>query len=539
MRELKHKPIAFFRMDDTAPFQDWSGYGRNGVLTGALVKGLPLTSEASFSVAVDKTNYVTYTVPALSERNIDAYTIGATIYPRGDVVSQPLVSRNAGLLEGLFIVNDTIYFTTLHNTTSQRAECSYKFDITAKMDVFGVHTESVNRLFVNGEMVSEVSLTDEQRAGGYLSGTTGSTFVSGSVTTNNGGLLINNISFFNSPISGDDVADIYKYNNMRSLGSPVKGFFGEDVVFSRGIRPHYLTKTWDDQEEWNMGVFDGSTVDGDILNAQIEDGLTINGFWTDSAELKEDGTAVPIDSINLDWSGENVIVQVSVDETTWETVKRGKNITSVPTGFTPTDQQLYIRAVFDDGLPDAYLNNLRVDGYLEGTLTPVSGRDITFNKVVNRYEQHPALMRDDWGATINTGGSVIIDPDTDAAPLLWKTLEIWVKPITPITVSTGSTPSLTYTNGVSGYTSLVNQWVVYHYIYTTAMNPSITISGESILGKVAFYPTALTSDEIGRILANYTGIYTSTQASVGALEIAEGPNSTLIVDADWLESAAT
>lgn len=538
MREIKYKPIAFFRMDDDSPFLDWSGYGRSATMSGTHGKGLPLTNFSAFSTRANSSSYPTYTVPRVVDNNGDSYSLSAVVYPVADATNvdwQAVVSR-PGWNDGIAIRGTTIWFATVYSDSTY-VTVTYDFEEPQKLDIVGTHSPTANRLFVNGELVAEVDiLADTQAKGLHPMGTA---FVTAE-NANRGSILINNVGFFNYALPGQAIKDIYDHNNLRSQGSPARGYQGEDVTFSRGIRPHYLSKTWDEATEWSQGVFDGSTIEGNVLNAQIEEGATINGWWTDSVYLKNADVAEPIDSINLDWSGENVIVQVGADEVNWENVKRGKNITTIPEGFVPTDQQLYVRAVFPAGQADAFLNTLRVDGYLEGALIPISGRTITFTKVVNRYEYPAAIMHDAWGATIAPGGSIAIGPDTDDSPLSWRSIEVWFKPAdNTFFFDAGGNTDLTavYTNGVSGNHIMAGEWNVMHLVYATGRNPTVNISGPSIVGKVAFYPTALTQAEVSKIISNYTGTYSIDEGSVGAVSVVEGATPALIIDHNWLTNA--
>lgn len=82
MQALRYKPAALFRLDDTTPFQDYSGYGRSGVVSGTERHGIALCSGAAYSQAFGRDRVGTFDSPAyVAGKEREPFSLGATIYP--------------------------------------------------------------------------------------------------------------------------------------------------------------------------------------------------------------------------------------------------------------------------------------------------------------------------------------------------------------------------------------------------------------------------------------------------------------------------
>lgn len=99
MEALRYKPTGFWILDDTAPFQDYSGYSRSGTLSGTESHGIPLTSDALYSQVFNNT--VTAMFPAnvyVAGRESNPFTLAATVYPvsktKGYVATPPVYREN-------------------------------------------------------------------------------------------------------------------------------------------------------------------------------------------------------------------------------------------------------------------------------------------------------------------------------------------------------------------------------------------------------------------------------------------------------------
>jgi hypothetical protein len=81
MQALRYKPTGFWLLDDTAPFQDYSGYARSGTLSGTERHGIALSSDALYSQVFN--NAVTAAFPSpvyTAGRESNAFSLAASVY---------------------------------------------------------------------------------------------------------------------------------------------------------------------------------------------------------------------------------------------------------------------------------------------------------------------------------------------------------------------------------------------------------------------------------------------------------------------------
>ena len=126
MEALRFKPVAYYRLDDTSPFQDYSGYGRTASVTGSETHGLALTADATYSQRFYTGNYATLTAPVYTKGREDAsFSLSAVVYPIVfSTGSEQQVVSHGGQYDGITIEGTTVHFTTTYVNTG-RARCSF------------------------------------------------------------------------------------------------------------------------------------------------------------------------------------------------------------------------------------------------------------------------------------------------------------------------------------------------------------------------------------------------------------------------------
>jgi hypothetical protein len=237
------------------------------------------------------------------------------------------------------------------------------------------------------------------------------------------------------------------------------------------------------------------------------------------------------------WYGYGETVEASVDGTTWVAVKKGENLSNIPTGFDPTNKALYIRVTFAAGLTEAYVDSLQVNGYTAASVV-VNGRTLTYTNPAVVFDEHlPFQLRDDWGVRL-TGGTITITPDAvSEVPSPVQTVEIWMKRTTEdavvISGNVSGAATTKYFNGIAGNVYDTGEWTVRHFVSAAGITGNITITGNAIIGKVAIYPTALSAAEVAQVVAQYTGVYKTTQDGSSPITIAEPASSTTVYSHDW------
>ncbi len=535
MEELRYKPVALFRCDDTTPLQDYSGYGRVATVEGTASTGLAVSADATYSQRFTNAGYGKFFAPVYQQGQEEKdFTLSVCVYPIiiGTGSHQQVLSHS-GVYDGITIEGTTVHFSTAYVGTDM-ARCSYDFEFARKLHIVGVHQKTKNSLYVNGVLVDEVDITTEQQAAQF--GLSEAAFYCGYSASDNQRCLVNNVAVYSHALHTEEAVSIYRSINRIAEGNVPAMFDGVEVLVDSSVREAPIERVWENEEAWQGGHQYGVAVDGDSIVANTSSNLTLSGAWIDSVDLYSGLEPLPLNSANLWWEGKNETVEVSVDGTTWVTAVRGQNLSIIPTNFDPTNKALYVRVSFVAGLDEAYVDYLRVRAYTSNTANS-NGRTVTYSGPVTALDpQTPFEMRDDWGVRIDTGGSMTIGPDLSGTPMSVKTLEVWVKPDAATTgVGYGVTAINRYQNGKVATANLPgNEWVIYHTIFTAARTDTIVFNQVvGRIGRVAVYETALTAAEIAAIAANYTGVNKITQDLTGTVGVTEPSTSTVIYAADW------
>lgn len=532
MEMLRYKPVALWNLDDSSPFQDYSGYSASGTLTGTEKKSIALTSEAVYSQLLQSDTTATFASSVyVAGKESDPFTIACTILPvfRTDSGNQQVVG-NTGKMDGITLNGTTISFSTKY-TTNGEAKCSYNFLYRRRLDIVAVHTKTKNTLYVNGELVAEVDITEAQQASTYDS--PDSNLYSGTTATTQA-FMMNGLALYARALSSEEVSRIYTTNNRRAEGDVPKMNLGETLYVSKQIRAPFISFNWSTEDDWNKANKEAVHVEYDQLVADKLDGLTIKSRWTTSVNLYNGQSASTINAANLIWEGENVTVEASVDASTWITVTPGVNLSIIPAGFDPTNKDLYIRATFTENTTSAYIDNMQFNAYLTNTAQPFNGRVITYTNAANFEEFPPLDLRENWGVQI-TSGSLAFGADSTDQPLAARTVEVWIKKNSAGSITmtpAGTTVSSTFINGNNTTSVGRGEWALYHYVFA-ANAATFTISGDLTIGRVAIYDTALTSTTSGTVYRNYVGIDTVVTDDGADIQLTEPASSVSIYAHDW------
>src|SRR6478609_10255332 len=82
MRALAYKPKAYWRLDDPAPFNDYSGYNRTGTLTGTESHGISLGNNAVYSQRFHRDAIATLPSPIYQTGyESNAFSVSALVEP--------------------------------------------------------------------------------------------------------------------------------------------------------------------------------------------------------------------------------------------------------------------------------------------------------------------------------------------------------------------------------------------------------------------------------------------------------------------------
>ena len=530
LNSLRDHPVAMFQMDDTTPLQDYSGYSRNATVSGgtpaqhiALVKGaaystvLNTTITASFDSVVFKKGFES-----------QAFTLAAWVRANG-TPSEQQVLGNPGQMDGLVINGTTVSFVTKY-VSAPEARASFDLQQPHSVAIWGVHTQNKNSLYVDGELVAEIAITEEQQADQYAS--TAGSLMSGT-TSGTQEIGVNCVAMYSYALDQDAIMRQYLEGIDLPDASEVLGTFaGDRIPVSVEVADVFLSQNWETKEHWESGQINNVALSESTLVPQFDGDTSVEGNWLDSFVLSS-ANSTSIYGVSLNWDGEGAIVEVSLDGTAWEAVSRGVNVSTIAPGFDPTDEVLQVRVNFPGGIvnDESYLDSLNVVGYLSPVSNVVAGRTITYSSATPENEYRPIKLHDNWGAEVAASGSLVISSDSlESLPA--RTIEVWVK-------RTGANPTFSatgayYQDGAVATSTLpLNRWTLFHIVAGADISGSITISGPAQVGVVGIYSTALTATDISNVYKAYTGTDSYKVGDNSVIGISEQPDSATIYAYDW------
>lgn len=527
-------------LDDTAPFQDYSGYGAAGVMdTGtpttaaALVAGAAYSAvfsnsvDAKFDSAVYKPGYepLPFSLEA-SFRVIDE---------TGTTTIQKILSSSANY-DGITVAGTVIKFSTKYVTNG---ECAVTYDIQSKRNVHvvGVHTRDKNQLFVDGELVGETTITDAQKADTYVTGD-GKLWLGTSASTQQ--VAVNGLSIYATGLSDAIVKAHFNAARRTTLVQTIAPTFsGVRYPMSLDLANTFVRQLWETDSDWQIGTLNNVTLVNTQIVPQLAAGVSVAGDWQVALPLDQSGLT-DVYGLSMTWNGAGVVVQASLDGTTWETAVRGKKLALIPNHFDPTNKDLFIKASFAGGITDdpSFLDNLFVVGFKTGIMPNVGGRDTTFTDPASPMTDYqPIEQRDDWGVRLG-GGSVAISADSSPSPQDMYTMNIWLKKLTATSPTISITGATTYKNGVAGGTMNQGEWVMWTMTRATLFSGTITITGDIQLGQIELFDHQLSAQEVADLYAAQTGVMKASAPESDVVQVTNPNPSTRIYDYTWAITAA-
>lgn len=525
-------------LDDTAPFQDYSGYNAAGVMdTGspttaaALVAGAAYSSvfsnsvDAKFDSAVYKQGYELLPFSLeVSFRVIDETAGG----------EQKVLSSSANY-DGITVDGTVIKFSTMY-LVEDPCEVTYDIQTKRNVHVIGVHTRDKNQLFVDGELVGETTITDAQKADSFVAGD-GKLWMGTSAAAQK--IAVNGVAIYATGLSDSIIKEHFNAARRTTLVTTVAPTFsGVRYPMSLNLADTFVRMLWQDDSDWKIGTLNDVTLVDTQIVPQLAAGVSVPGDWQVGVPLDQSGLT-SVYGLALHWDGYGVVIEASLDGSTWETAERGKKLALIPDGFDPTDEDLFIKASFIGGITDdpSYLDNLFVIGFTTGAMPNIGGRDTTFTdpaSPMNDYQ--PIEQRDDWGVTLN-GGSVVISADSSPDPQAMYSMNIWMKKLTATTPTISETGTA-YKNGVAGGTLNQGEWVMYTLTSATEMTGDITISGDVQIGQVELFDHQLSAQEVADLYAASTGVVKAVVSDSDAVGVTNPNPSTRIYDYTWAITGA-
>lgn len=444
------------------------------------------------------------------------------------------ILSHSGHFDGLSINGKRVKFSTKY-LSSGEAACYYDLQEYRAFHAVGIHSIDKNELYINGEKVAEVSLTDAQKNDTYIA--TDNFLYSGD-TTSSQEIAMNAVAFY-STLSGDQIVQNYSQGiNVLPQNSIYPQFNGMSFSMRVGNDSIFLDRTWSNAADFATGRNNNVQYsDEAVVPSYNASEVSVAGDWTVGVPLDALGDT-SIYGVMLSWSGEFITVDTSLDGNTWTRATSNQLVSTITNGYNPNNKDLWIRVSFAGGLsPDpAYLESLTVVGFRNAFVDNASEREVSVTyPAVLRNDYEPILYRDDNGIALN-GGTMTIGTDDSLDPDVARTLEVWIKPIygTPV-ISVAGTK---YRNGVVDSTITLGEWSVLHYVADANISVPITISGDCIVGQVVLYPTALSAGNVSHIYNSYVGNASVRYVETNTTSITDGASPLKIYSHDWAIDAA-
>lgn len=535
----KRAPVSVWMLDDTPVFQEISGVSAQGVMTSGHpnpTKSVPLVAGAEYS-SVFKSGVVGRFDCNVFKQGLETrqFVLEAWVLPIPKTTSnQQKILSHDNVMDGLTINGKVVRFGTTY-TNFGDAYCDYDLGEYKLAHVVGIHNKDQNQLWVNGELVASVNLTDDQKGDTY--NIVNNNYLYSGTTTGDSELAVNGIAFYSS-LSGDDIRRNYEAGI---------GVIGQDRVYPQfGGTPFdlaaangavFIEEVWADKADFERGMKSDVEYAPDQIEPHYTNDLSIAGTWTTSIALDSQADT-SIYGVMVAWSGFNVTVEVSLDGVTWTPAVSGDLVSIIPNGYNPTGKDLQIRAKFASGLAlgQAWLESLTVVGFRNNTIENLSARPLTVGyPAVVRGDFEPNLYRDDNGIHLH-GATLTIGPDASTVPDIARVLELWVKPVSgAVTINVAGTK---YRNGVADTSLPVGEWSLVHIVASADITSSVTVSGNAIIGQAALYPDALTAADIDFIWKSYTGRTAFRVTETTTTSVTESATPAFVYAHDWAIDSA-
>lgn len=531
---LADRPQALYMMDDTTPFQDYSGYNRNATASATPVRYLPLVRGTTFSQYFSSTVVGTFASPVFAQgQELNSFTLEAWLFPSIMAADYQQLLGNLNQMDGLVIFSTAVHFVTKYADGSE-ARVSYELGDQRRAYVVAVHTSEKNALYVDGELVDEIAITDAQRASQYSSAATDLT---SGTTASAQRTALGGIGIYDYALTGNTIAQHYEAGLMED--DAVTQFNGDIIPLSIETADVFLDQSWNDEDDWYEGRTINVKYANDRLTPQFSGNVSMPGQWL---------TVVPIYVANttsaygmmFTWEGTGVTVEASNNGVGWETVVNGRRSTQMAVGTDPTGKQTQLRVTFAGGITNdtSYIKNLRVVCFRTNTTQQVAGRTVTYTNALPQYPRYPTEYRSDWGAWLQTATHTLTlsDDVVDATPI--RSLGIWIKKTTS-TNPVISVSGTQYINGVQSAATLVNgHWTLMHIVLAADHTGPVTITGPAQVGQIGVYSTALSAQDIADIAAAYFGNNVTRVTDASVVGVAESTNAAQIYAHDWTIQAS-
>lgn len=549
LRAVQYRPSTYLPLGTITPINDWSGYGHDATSTGTPHLGVSLAHGVEYSTIVDDTNQITFDsdvfFQGIERQPFSLTAIVRTVKADQDNPYGPQQIIGNGTLANGLTVNGTVYTFAVEYEDDSVVSVSHDIQLPRRVHAIGVYTGEKIILYIDGELVNQSSISEEQKLLKFKS--TDETLSCGAA---DGGdfLALNGIGVYPRALNVEEVERLYVSAYDPTDSDIWRTFGGIEYQVSQQPLSIFYQANISTAADWNSGTFDGAVVSGNVIVPNTEGIESLPSAWVGvfPFTMMEDN----IYGVNIDWDGIGASVEVSLDLITWEAVYKGKNVESIPPDTDPlTVPALYVRVYFEGYVENdlSYVSSITLTGFKESAIAdsasskPLNDREVRYTgaPLDIRQEWPCQLLHENWGAkTFDSGGKILVvdNSEADDAPFVPKTIEVWVKlnDLSGVTSSSNlSTATAVYNNGVD-YTGFnVDEWAIIYYVNASGFSGDVWFSGPIQIGRIVYYPTAMTKPQTKLILAAYFGIDILTVDADNDIDITQPTDSALLTSHDW------
>ncbi len=570
LQVLADNPFSYWKLDEAGPaFPDSAGSMRTADLVGTIVRHPALVTGSGKALVLSNTNHLDMDDPVFNKGyELRQFSLEAWVKPV-NVTGEVSIMSHSSTYDGLTITPTHIYFRTKY-LTAGTCEVSYEYETGKSFHVVGVHTNAKNSLYIDGNLVAETDLTEEQQNDAYAFLT--SDLIAGQSATAST-IALDAPAIYSSSVSAEAVKRHYSFGVDVDTSEGIAGYHDATFWnFSDEKRNVAASKEWTLEDDWKSGILTDVAVANDTIvpsytqteSEVVEDGLivpvytntSLPGVWQTSVSLGEVPEATLAD-MRITWLGEgDFTVEYSLDDgATW------KNPNLAPTESLDNADVIDVRITFDGGIVDdpSYVSSLYLVVYIDKAF--IGSRadraaSMSGNGLASREYFEPIEYADFNGikllsGAINTTVDASYDGEEEPGDLDITGFDMWIKPVagnilsgTGISITrSGNTivfsglsnvvvNGISVTSGATVFTS--DSWYHISGIFTTPGNYALTVgAADAFVSQFSVIGAALTLTGLQQLYAAYLGLPGLVVEDNSAVEIAEAVPATNLYAHVW------
>jgi hypothetical protein len=503
------------------PVLDYSGNNNNGTVSGMSgSKIMPLVSGGIYGTLISNETTITYDTPGLANKYYADNPFSIEVWVKLPNTSSSLVPIVADINSqiGIYYQNGDVIFKVYSNVLR------YKVSNNKAIHIVASYNKNSLSLYFNGLRVAIKQLNNII----FTNNTT--SFITGPAPTNNY-FVIDSVAFYRYNLSNLKIALHYQ-QGIKELDYSQVVYPDGGYLFSLNhskIRPvarYYYpgTKTWDQIADDNVIVPSNSNY---ITFLETSSAGTKQFTFTETIIIP---SSLDVTSSQIAWEDDvdNILVQVSLDGSSWQNCKNNSPIPYFNKNYGMTSGLIYLKVTMSSSDTSADLPILRslsldffssLDFYADNSSDRIySVKDYA----ISRYN-HPVISYNDYnGLRMLDGGGINLD---SANP--YRTVEMIFTPVAGQNVLFSSNTkifewnsaglinksgiSAIYINGVdhtssTNISSFLTNGMPHHIILVLSSQATSNTrfnynqdgsksGGANVYSNIAIYPEALTSSQ--------------------------------------------